>query len=228
METRKQNNAEPEFEIPGMAAHEPQVDLARNKNLFKKSLYFAGGFVALLLIMLVWQWFGNSRHNNNVAEADLAYLTATDSTTVAQSFEMYKQVADAAGYKANERAQLMTAAKLYQEGNYEEALEYLDKPGVESPVIATGILCLKGDCYANLDKNDEAVEQYEKALAQADNNAELTPYVLRKLANLYHVKADYTKEAETLKQLQSDFPAYNTNVDIEAEIARAEALAGQK
>lgn len=226
MENKIQNTTEPGTETIGTVAHEPKASLANNKNTFKKAMIFVGAFALVLVIIFVWQWMGNRSQNNAISQADTALINATDSASMAKAYEMYKIVADDAGYKANERAQIITAEKLYQDGKYEEAIEYLDKPGVESPVVATGIYCLKGDCYANLDKYDEAVEQFETALSQADNNPELTPYILNKLAHLYHVKADYAKEIETLKQLQAEYSGYNANV--KSEIARAEALAGQK
>lgn len=226
MENKKLNTTEPVTETPEKVAHEPKANLAHNKNIFKKSLIFLGGFVAVLIVILVWQWLGNRSQNSAIAQADIALTTATDSASTAKAFEMYKTVADDGGYKANERAQIITAQKLYQDGEYEQALEYLDKPSVESPVIAAGIYCLKGDCYANLDKYDEAVEQFEEALDEADNNPELTPYILNKLSHVYHVKGDYAKEIEVLTRLQTEYPNYNPTV--KSEIARAEALAGQK
>lgn len=226
MENKIQNTTEPGTETPGVVAHESKASLANNKNVFKKAMIFVGAFALVLIVILVWQWMGSRSQNNAIAQADIALINATDSASNAKAYEMYKVVADDAGYKANERAQIITAEKLYQDGKYEEALEYLDKPAVESPVVATGIYCLKGDCYANLDKYDEAVEQFENALNEADNNPELTPYILNKLANLYHVKADYAKEIETLKRLQTEYPGYNATV--QSEIARAEALTDQK
>lgn len=220
MENNQQNNTNDE--LLEMGAHNPQVDLARNKNLYKKSLYFAGAFVVILLIVLTFQYLGHRSAVKEVAKADTALLTAQDSAQVQAAMDLYKKAADGS-YAPNMRAKIVSAEYQYGEGNYEEALKFLEGVKVKSPRVAAGVFLLRGDCYVNLDKLDEGIAQFEDALAEAGNNPELAPYALTKLANVYRVKGDYAKEAEMLQRIMTEYPEYNTN--IESDLARAQAAA---
>lgn len=216
----QQNN--PEL---NMGAHDPQVDLVRNKNLFYKSLYVAGGFVVILIIICCFQYCGSQSGKKEMSKADYAMLTANDSTTQADAMKMYNEIAENSNSTAAQRAKIYSAGEAYGNGDYEKALNYIKDVNTKSPVVQTLKFTLEGDCYVNLDKTDDAIAAYNKALSEANDNPELAPYVLTKLANAYRFKADYANEAKTLKELMNKFPGYNPAV--EAEIARAEAMASK-
>jgi tetratricopeptide (TPR) repeat protein len=140
-------------------------------------------------------------------------------------FAMYKKIADDGSYKANERAKLMVAIKFYQDGKYKEALSYLDKVSVGSDIIQTGAYSLKGDCYANLNKLDDALDCFRKALSEADNNPQLVPFILFKEANIYRAQKKFDEELEVLTTIRKDYPSYINDIDKYYE--RAKAAAGK-
>lgn len=206
-------------EIPGITEAATETDMKTNQKIIKKSLIFAGVFVVIIAAVFAFRWFGNRSAENAVAKADVAALTATDSISAAQAMELYTQVANDGSYASNERAQIYVAADAYSKGEYEKALTYLDKVSANSDAIATGVDCLKGDCYVNLGKYEEAIDEFEDALDKAEGNAALEPYVLTKMANTYRAMGKADKEAETLTKLRTLYPNYNPTVD--ADIARA-------
>lgn len=218
MENTNPNLPENNEEQVNLGTLDPKADLIRNKNLFKKSLIFAGSFVVILLAVLAWQYFGNRSAQTKINKADTALLTANDSTQYAQALAAYDKAANDGSYAANMRAKLMAATNKYTEGQYEAAIKVLDGFSSKSTVANVGAYCLRGDCYVNLDKNEKAVSEFETALKEAGNNPELAPYVLNKLANVYHVMGNAAKEKEVLTKLQKDYPAYDPTV--EARIAR--------
>jgi tetratricopeptide (TPR) repeat protein len=178
--------------------------------------------VAIVLViggLIYWMHSsGESKANDAIGAAD---LEMNDSI----KFAMYKKIADDGSYKANERAKLMVAIKYYQDGKYNEALSYLDKASVGSDIIQTGAYSLKGDCYANLNKLDDALDCFKKALSEADNNPQLVPFILFKEANIYRAQKKYSDELDVLTTIRQDYPGYINDIDKYYE--RAKAAAGK-
>ena len=190
----------------------------RNKKIFIYSAIGIGVVGVVLAIVFTVRHFGSKAQDEAIGKADIAYLTANDSVSQAKAMEQYKAVADAGSYDANERAQLYVAADFYQKGKYKEALEYLDKPSVSSDIIEAAIYSLKGDCHVNLKEYDEAIES-------ADNNPVLTPFILKKKANLYHEQKKYGEEFECYETIRRDFPG--AIPEVEKYYERAKKLAGK-
>lgn len=213
-----QNNPEVD-----MGAHDPKIDLVRNKNLFKKSLYTAAAFVVIILIVCTFKFCVSNNSSQDMSKADYAMLTATDSLSQADAMKMYNDIAKSSSTTEAQRAKIYSAGEAYSKGDYKEALEYIKGVSTKSPVVQTLKYCLEGDCYVNLDNVDDAISAFKNAVDEANDNPELAPYALTKLANAYRFKGDYKGELETLKALQYKFPSYNQQID--SEIARAEAMA---
>ena len=180
----------------------------RNKKIFIYSAIGIGVVGVVLAIVFTVRHFGSKAQDEAIGKADIAYLTANDSVSQAKAMEQYKAVADAGSYDANERAQLYVAADFYQKGKYKEALEYL-----------------KGDCHVNLKEYDEAFENYDEAIESADNNPVLTPFILKKKANLYHEQKKYGEEFECYETIRRDFPG--AIPEVEKYYERAKKLAGK-
>ncbi len=179
------------------------------------------GVVIVLAIGGLIYWMhsaGNSKANEAIGAAD---VEMNDSI----KFAMYKKIADDGSYKANERAKLMVAIKYYQDGKYKEALSYLDEASVGSDIIQTGAYSLKGDCYANLNKLDDALDCFKKALSEADNNPQLVPFILFKEANIYRAQKKYSEELEVLTTIRQEYPGFINDIDKYYE--RAKAAAGK-
>lgn len=225
MDTKTPNQIE---EITSTPNPETQIKMASNRNLFKKSLIFAGTFVVILLAILTFRYFGSNSAQKDYEKVQLQGMKVQpgDTLGVESYYQNLKKVADDGSYAANQNAKLQYAIYLYNEKeDYKLALEYLDKVSPKSTTIATGVYCLKGDCYVNLGKYDEAIKSFKDALDEADENPELTPYVLNKLANVYAVTEKYDDQLEVLEDLREDYPNYSSTID--SQIARAKAAAGK-
>lgn len=188
----------------------------------KRVIYFSA--IAILVVLVcagAGYWWYASQDAKYTEEIGRADIQENDSV----KFEMYKKIADAGSFKANERAKLNVAIKYYKDGKYEDALKYLDGVSVKSEVIQTGVYALQGDCYANLKKYDDAVKCFGKALDSADDNPQLVPFVLVKMANIYRVQKNYEKEYEVYNTLRTDYPGFVYDIDKYYE--RAKAAAGK-
>ena len=176
-------------------------------------------FAAVLVGGLIWYFV----HASNVKKAQEAMGVADMEMNDSVKAKMYKDIADAGSNAPNQRAKIMTAEKFYADGKYQEALNYLDQVSVSSDIVNVGVNCLKGDCYANLKKLDQALECYNDALDQADGNPQLTPYVLFKQANIYREQKNYEKEYECYSAIRTDYPGFLQDIDKYYERARQAA-----
>lgn len=149
-----------------------------------------------------------------------------DSTAAAQ----YMDVADRySGDDAGKLAALSAGATLYAQGRYEEAAQYLKKFSSKDDILESNALVLTGDCYVNLEKYDEAINYYQKAVRKANGNPQIVPRVLLKEANVYDAQANYGKALECYEQIKENYPEFKlgNGMEIDAYIARELARIGE-
>jgi tetratricopeptide (TPR) repeat protein len=121
------------------------------------------------------------------------------------------------------------AIRLYNDGKYEEAIKYLDDASIDDEIVASGVYSLKGDCYVNLKKNDEALKCFKKAISVADENPSIVPLLLIKEANVYRAQGNFDDEFKAYETLINDYPQYvqSSQTDIRKYYERAKASAGK-
>lgn len=191
----------------------------------KKSIILAvAGIVAVALVVMFimnMRQSGAAAANEAIAQADASLRQGNDSIALVQ----YKQVADNEGYDAGNRAALQSAILLYKDGKYEEALNYLEKYSPTEAIVGAASYSLKGDCYVNLQKYDEALSAFDKAIDASDDNEFYTPLFMIKQANVYRALKNYGKEAALYEQIKKEYPAYGSayGLNIEKYIERAKA-----
>lgn len=179
--------------------------------------------VAIAVIILAYVYFfrnpGIQKNNDNIGKADLQLAIGNDSIALKQ----YTEIADNGSYEPANRAALQSAIILYQQGKYEDALKYAEKYSTRDDIIGAGALSLKGDCLVNLDQLDKAVSAYRDAIKTSDANPAYTPYFIMKLARVYRAQSNFAEEAKLLEQIQSEYPLYGQqhNIDVEKLLDRA-------
>ena len=163
--------------------------------------------------------------NDAVGQADLELALGNDTIALQQ----YQQVADEYGYEGGNRAALNAAILLYQQGKYQEALNYLDQYSSSESIIGASSKSLEGDCYVNLKQYPEALKAYDKAISAADENPTIVPLLLVKKANIYRAEKNYEAEYEALKEVVEDYPQFDRSAqaDIRKMYERAKASAGK-
>lgn len=179
--------------------------------------------IACVVGALIWimaAQSGSAKADEAIAKADAA---ANDSVATA----LYAEVAKM-GYKSGNRAKAEMGIRLYRDGKYNEALEYLNDCSLDDDIAAPGVYALAGDCHANLDEFDQALKSYGKAINAADKNPEIVPFILVKEANIYRAQGNFAAEAKAYKEIIDEYPSYvaNTRIDIKKYYERA--LASQK
>lgn len=179
--------------------------------------------IAIAVIVLAYVYFfrnpGMQKNNDNIGKADLQLAIGNDSIALKQ----YTEIADNGNYEPANRAALQSAILLYQDGKYEDALKYVEKYSKRDDIIGAGALSLKGDCLVNLDQLDKAADAYRDAIKTSDKNPAYTPYFIMKLARVYRAQSNFAEEAKLLREIQSEYPLYGQqhNIDIEKLLDRA-------
>lgn len=186
-----------------------------NKKVIIWSLVVAAVCVVAVLVYILVAQAGSRKADELIAKADAAQ---NDSIALT----LYAQAADA-GYKSGNRAKAEMGIRLYRDGKYQEALEYLDDCSLDDEIAEAGVETLKGDCYVNLDQLDKAISAYKDAISDADENPEIVPFVLIKMANIYRSQGNYEAEAKAYKEIIDKYPSYvnSTRIDIRKFYERA-------
>lgn len=205
--------------------------VAKNTARTRKILAWTGaGISAIVIGVLVYVFaFRNpaiEKGNAAIGEVDLmAYNAATPDSLL---LEAYKNVADNHGYDAGNRAKFMTAAYYYRQGDNENALKYIEQYDGDDKVVASLAFALKGDCLVNLDRYDEAVKAFDKAIDECDGNAELIPYFLTKKAVIAGAQGKHSEAAGIYKQIEQKYPDYAYSSTTHSRMLQEEALAAAK
>lgn len=203
---------------------EENVDIVA-KAKENKNIILGIAIAGFIIVAAALAWYFVDKEGARKADEAIALADAATNDSVAMA--LYQKAATM-GHAAGNRAKAECATRLYQEGKYAEALEYLKGCKLGDKVANAGVDILKGDCYVNLEKYDDALAAYRSATSKADGNPYIVPFVLVKEANVYRAEQEYAKEANAYRTIIDNFPQYRPNgTDIEALYQRALAQAAQ-
>ncbi len=198
---------------------------APEKKVNKKAIITVAAIIlAIVVIGLIWFFISSSASK----KADEAIALADTELNDSIALDRYMEAA-ALGSKSGNRAKLEAAIRLYQKGDYQKAISYLEDASTDSKVVEAGKYTLLGDCYVNLENYDKALSCYDKAISAADNNPQVVPFVLVKKANIYRAQGKYDEEYKAYQTIFDKYPEYANNLsfDIRKYAERAKAAAGK-
>jgi len=199
---------------------------------YKKQLTY----VVLILVVLVLGGYG---YHTWVAKPSQA--EATEELTFAQqAYEMDSlhlaldgtpanpglvKIADRySSTEAGNVAKYLAGAAYYRLGQYEQAISYLEKYVGKDEVTPAEALGMIGDCYAQLDRPEEALKYYEKAAAKRDNSF-TAPFYLMKAGNMAIYLKKYSVAEKHFRAIKDNYPesAQAATVDKYIEFAAGAA-----
>lgn len=196
----------------------------------KKLIYWAVGIIVVAACFTLSYLFiyRNPRLEKSFEAYNQVEITALNNDSIAAA--EYKKVADTYGNTdAGNLAALSAGEALYNQGKYEEAVKYLEKFSSRDEVLDANAMVLAGDCYVNLKKYDKALELYNKAIRNANENPQIVPRVLLKEANVYDEQKKYDKALECYKSIKENYPKFSlgNGTSIDAYIERENARLGK-
>ena len=196
------------------------VEKARENK--KRIICISVAVIALVAACIIWYLVaqaGSRKADEAIGRADIEMTNDSLATS------LYAEAANC-GYRSGNRAKAMMGIRLYQEGKYAEAAEYLGDCSLDDEGAAAGVKILEGDCYVNLENYDKALSWYRKAIDKADENPMVVPFVLVKEANVYRAQQNYKEEAKALKTIIDEYPQYQAQgINLEALYQRAQTMA---
>lgn len=111
-------------------------------------------------------------------------------------------------------------------GDYEEAIDYLNKYSKKDKVIGSLAIAATGDAYVELGDINLGIAKYLEAADFADNSFN-SPLYLMKAAELYEMESNYSEALKLYERIKSDFPESTEGTTVEKHIARVSLLIKQ-
>lgn len=108
-------------------------------------------------------------------------------------------------------------------GNFEEAIDFLEKYSKKDKVIGSLALGATGDAYVELGNLEKGVSKYIEAADYAENSFN-TPLFLMKAAELYELQNKYADALKLYERIQKEYPESTEGSSIDKYIARVKVL----
>ncbi len=227
--TPKKRVSEPGFE--GF-----QIFYEKNKNLVN---YVGGGFLLLIAALVYFKLFylpeqevmasNEIYHAQKYFEAD-SFRLAVNGGAMVMAPEGQKQmlgflqIADEYGMtKTGNLAHYYAGVSYLQMGQFEQAIEHLEKYDGNDEILAAVAIGAIGDSHMELNRLEEAVKYYMKAADKRENSF-TSPLYLRKAAFAQELLKDYRASASTYERIKMEFPSSAEGREIDLDIARVKAL----
>jgi tetratricopeptide (TPR) repeat protein len=112
----------------------------------------------------------------------------------------------------------------YRLGETEKAIGQLKSFSGKDKILSPAITGLIGDCYVNTGKVKEAIDYFEKAARQA-NNEIISPTYLKKAGIAYESLSQYNDAVKTYSSIKEKYYNSEEASDIDKFITRASELA---
>ena len=133
----------------------------------------------------------------------------------------FVQILEDYGTKAGKSVYFYAGVCELQNGNWEQAISYLEKYSSKDAILAARATACIGDAYVGLENYSKALGYFEKAAAAADNMYAAT-YLLK--AGLTAEKlGDAQKAVSFYKTIREEYPQSMEGYDIDKYIGRIEA-----
>jgi len=127
------------------------------------------------------------------------------------------------GTKSSNLAHYYAGVCYLQTGKFQEAISQLDEYTGDDMLTTSMAMGAKGDALMEMNKTQEAIDQYIKAAGKNENTFS-TPMYLMKAAMAYEDMKNYDKALEIYQKIRKDFFQSSEGRDAEKYIARLEAL----
>jgi tetratricopeptide (TPR) repeat protein len=108
-------------------------------------------------------------------------------------------------------------------GEYQEAIDFLNKYSKKDKVIGSLAIGAIGDAYVELGDLDKGVSKYIEAADFAKNSFN-TPVFLMKAGELYELNGKYSEALKVYERIENEYPESTEGTTIDKYIARAKLL----
>jgi tetratricopeptide (TPR) repeat protein len=108
-------------------------------------------------------------------------------------------------------------------GNFQEAIDYLDKYSKKDKVLGSLAIGATGDAYVELGDLEKGISKYIEAADFAKNSFN-TPVYLMKAGELYELNGKFSEALKVYERIETEYPESTEGTSIEKYIARVKLL----
>ena len=108
-------------------------------------------------------------------------------------------------------------------GQYQEAIDFLNKYSKKDKVLGSLAVGATGDAYVELGDLDKGVSKYIEA-ADFGKNSFNTPLFLMKAGEIYELNGKYSEALKIYERIENEYPGSTEGTTIEKYIARVKLL----
>ena len=108
-------------------------------------------------------------------------------------------------------------------GQFQEAINMLDKYSKKDKVIGSLAIGATGDAYVELGDLEKGISKYIEAAEFADNSFN-SPLFLLKAGEIYELNDNYAEALKIYERIQNEYPESTEGASIEKYIARVKLL----
>lgn len=240
-ETTVENNEVSQEQPVAPKAIDPSLEgfqLLYEKN--KKMITYVGGGLLLLIVAVCYYklYYMPEKESEaaneifwaqNYFEKDSFNLALKGGVTVIapegqKTMMGFEQIAEEYSMtKSGSLANYCAGICLLRTGQFDRAIEFLQKYDGTDDVIAPIAVGAIGDCHMELNRMDEAVNYYLKASEKSHNNF-TTPHFLKKAGFAYEQQAKYADALEAYQRIEKEFSTTEEGREISRDVARVKAL----
>lgn len=196
---------------------------------YKSMLYILGVVVVIVGIA----WLGRIRTGNRTKEAQAQMFVAEDYFAKdSLNYALYGDgnylgfidIADEySRTPAGNLARYYTGICFLHMGEFNSAVEYLEKFKKKDIVISPVAIGATGDAYIELGEINKGLEYYNRAAGYTDNSF-YAPLYLMKAAQVYESEGNYDLALINYNKIKDNYPDSNEGNNIEKFIARVNSL----
>lgn len=108
-------------------------------------------------------------------------------------------------------------------GEYQSAIDYLDKYSKKDKILGSSAIGATGDAYVELGDLDKGVSKYIEAADFAKNSFN-TPLFLMKAGEIYELNGKFSEALKVYQRIESEYPASTEGTTIDKYIARVKLI----
>ena len=192
---------------------------------YKKAvIYTVGAIVVLFAIVLLYKQFVLVPQQNEAINQTFVaeqYFRANDFEKALNGDGNalgFAQLINEYGSKSGEAVYFYAGVCQLQLGNYNEAIEYLEKYKGEDPIITARAIACIGDAYVGLNDYNRAITQFLQAARTADNISAAS--YLMKAGLAYEETGDKENALKMYEEIQLKYPQSAEGFEINKYITR--------
>jgi len=192
---------------------------------YKPLLYVLAGAVVLVGIVWLLRMYTSKKNDEALSQMYMAeQYFGEDSLRLAlygdgNNLGFLDLAKEYKATRSGKLANFYAGASLMHLGQYEEAIEYLNKYKLDDEVVAPQARGLIGDAKVELGDTGAGIRYYLEAADMADNSF-LSPIYLLKAGMLHESGSNWAEALKLYERIQEKYPESNEGRSIDKYIAR--------